>query len=409
MKKLHPTSNLSRYAIPIAILLAILVFVLIALAIVKPADCANSDFFTFWLSGRFVVSGRTLYAPALWVSAHHDYGASWIPNQAFVYPLPLALLFAPLGLLSTYIGFLIWVVLTEIMVCASILLLLGRNTTEIIKRFFPLLIIGVALFRPTWISLLTGQLSGLLLLILAGCVYLWEKGKWWQGNLLLPLLALKPNLGVPVILILALYLALKRKAASLWSAGAAGLALVGVGLLQDPRWLVEYWRIGSTKVAQAFGYSSTLWGLSGYLCGQKASCTFASGGAVSLVLLAGVLYLMVRERAVLGPSLAVGLAVSLTLLLTPYSWPYDQLLLIIPIVILLMEHTRAGGRFLTTACIFLGVDLLAVVLLYIGAMTGYEIWSAFLPLALLGWLVAQVVLQKPSPAGEGKRVPKKAD
>jgi hypothetical protein len=409
MKKNNSKSTFSHLALPLVFLLAITVLVLIALAIVKPADCANSDFFTFWLAGRFVVSGQNLYTPALWVSAHHQYGASWIPNQVFVYPLPLALLFAPLGLISIYPAFLLWVVLSGIMVLAAVVLLLGASKADLLKRYFPLLIISVSLFRPTWITLLTGQLSGLLLVILAGCVYLWEKGKWWQGNLLLPLLALKPNLGIPVLLILMLYLILKHKAASLWSVGAAGLALVGVGLLQDPRWLAEYWRIGNIKVAQAFGYSSTLWGLSGYLCGQHASCTYASGGAFSLVLLAGALCLMIRKRAVLSPALAAGLAVTLTLLLTPYSWPYDQLLLLIPIITLTKEHARAGLRFLFSACLLLGVDLLAIVLLYISAVTRYEIWSAFLPLAILGWLVGHVAMKKPALPDEGTNVPKQTD
>src|SRR5512146_543776 len=81
------------------------VFWLVALKVISPVDYANSDFFTFWLSGHLAALGQDPYVAGTWIAAHYQFGATWIPNATFIYPQPLSLLFIPLGLLPVHGAF----------------------------------------------------------------------------------------------------------------------------------------------------------------------------------------------------------------------------------------------------------------------------------------------------------------
>ena len=93
-------ARLKKYWIFIAFPLLAALTTLVAIRIINSIDYHNNDFFTFWLAGHLVATGGNPYASAQWVAGHHEFGVTWIPNQAYVYPLPLSLLFVPLGLLS---------------------------------------------------------------------------------------------------------------------------------------------------------------------------------------------------------------------------------------------------------------------------------------------------------------------
>jgi glycosyl transferase family 87 len=365
-------------------------FILIALRVVSPVEYANSDFFTFWLSGRFVLTAQNPYSADLWVAAHHQFGATWISDMTYIYPLPLSLFFVPLGLLPLYQAFVLWVALTQLMLLISVSLLLKPYSFAVYKHYLAPLLAGIVLFRATIVTLHNGQISGLLLLTTALIAYLWGKGRWWQGSIFLPILALKPNLGLPIILLLSVYLVFRKQIRALLAAAGAGLVLVCIGLLQDPNWIVEFWRAGNAKLSATFGYSPTIWGVSAYLCNHNLACTAAYGGAAGVLLLIGCIYVLGAKNASLPPIWAISFAVTVTLLLTPYTWPYDQLLLIIPIITVVMHLARRGFPFLPTALLFVGIDILAFIVLGISAGIQIESWSAVIPLWVLALLAGML-------------------
>lgn len=126
MTKLQAKISRSRYFLLIPFLAAL--FFIIAVALVNPVEYPNSDFFTFWLAGRLFSLGQDPYNSQAWVSGHHRFGATWIPNPTFVYPMPLSLLFAPLGLFPLYQAFIAWDVLSQFMMATSIALLFAINS-----------------------------------------------------------------------------------------------------------------------------------------------------------------------------------------------------------------------------------------------------------------------------------------
>lgn len=374
------------------------VFFVIAISIVNLVEYSNSDFFTFWLSGRLFSLGENPYDSQVWIAGHHQFGASWIPNATFIYPMPVSLLFSPLGLLPLYQAFVVWGILSQFMIFFTVILLLMANSNHSLKHFILPLFAGITFFRPTILTLLNGQLSGLLLLVIASIIYLWEKGKWKQGAILIAILALKPNLGLPIISLLSVYLILQRQVSSLITMIVSGVFLVFVGLVQNPNWVIEFWNAGNTKLSQTFGISPTIWGLSAFFCNYAPNCTIGYGMCVSLVFLIGYLYLLVKKQNVLSPSLAVGLVVTITLLLTPYTWAYDQLLLVAPIITMVVLLAKDGYRYLPVSLLFLAIDIFAFLLLGIAEKIQLDIWNASIPLlifCLLVWYLSKNKLELP--------------
>ena len=245
---------------------------------------------------------------------------------------------------------------------------------------------GVVISRSTVVTLHNGQLAALLLLVVSAIVYLWEKGRWGHGALLLPVLALKPNLGVPIILFLSLYLIYRSQIKALLLGAVAGLVLVVLGLLQNPSWIAEFWNAGNTKLSQIFGIAPTIWGLSAYLCNYNRGCSLAYGALAATIILVGSMWLVGSNRKGLSPMNIVALASTIMLLLTPTAWPYDQLLLVIPIVAVTLGLANAGFAFLPVALIFSGVDAIQWILLGVSASIGIEIWNFAIPLSVLGLL-----------------------
>jgi hypothetical protein len=358
---------LKRFWINLLIPFLGIIFFIIATKTVNPVEYPNSDFFKLWLSGHLASTGKNPYSSQIWIAGHHQFGASWIPEATFIYPLPLSLLFLPLGLLPLYQAFIVWDILSQFMIIFSIALLLMINSKLSINGFILPLMAGVILFRPTIVTLVNGQLSGVLLLLIASSIYLWEKGKWEQGTVLLAVLALKPNLGVPLILLLSVYLLQKKQITSLLAGAVSGLLLLIAGFVQNPNWLIEFWNVGNGKLSQTFGFSPTIWGMSALYCNYNLDCAIGYGVSISLLFLIGYLYLLISKQNILSPALTVSLAVVITLLLTPYTWPYDQLILVAPIVTITMRLAREGYKYLPVSLISITIDILALILLGVSA------------------------------------------
>ncbi len=382
----HTRPIWARLRYPVILLLTVLFF-LTASYCFYTANNPNSDFFTFWLAGRLAASGENPYMQETWVGGHLEYGVEWIPNQTFIYPLPLAYLFIPLGLLPYGQAYLVWAILTQWMILSSILLLVRAMPSPSFTRFLPPLLAGAALFRPTLLTLRNGQLTALLVIIAAAVAFLWQRGNWRAGSALLPLLALKPNLGMPIIGLLAVYLLFQKQYRSLGVMVLSGGLIFLSGFLLNNRWLMDFWSAGSTKLSQTFGYSPTVWGLAGFFTHHSPTGSVMLGAALCLAVAGGLIVLFIRGRAELSPLYAVSLALTGTLLITPYTWPYDQLLLVVPVVLLTYRLAERLPSFLPAAILFLLLDILALALLLVSIRYQTEIWNAALPLLILCALI----------------------
>ncbi len=375
---------LKKYWLILGLPIIIVLASLLAIRIVNSIDYRNNDFFTFWLAGHLVIKGGNPYDSTQWLAGHHEFGVTWIPNQAYVYPLPLSLLSAPLGLLPLKTAYMVWVALSELMILGSLALLVFSRADQSLRKFLFPVLMGLILFRPAVLTLINGQISAWLLLILAAVVYLWEHGYWEWGSLLLPLLMLKPNLGVPILALVGLWLLVKKQYRSIGLITLGLVALLLIGFLQNPHWVSDYWSIGNVKVSQNIWGGPTLWGLGFLVCAHNASHTLIFGGFTSLLLISAYVWFIVLRWKDISAFTLMSLTVVVTLLVTPYMWTYEQLLLLLPVLDLIWMLSKKGSRFLVSSILFLEVDLLMVILLVFNTLLKIESFNAIVPLFLLG-------------------------
>lgn len=366
----------------VQLILSLLALAALAMWIGAQTDVPGRDYFTFFLSGKLLQLHLSPYAETAWLGGHDFYQSLYRPNPVFPYPLPLAVFFIPFAWLPIQTSFIVWIFLTGLAIFASAgLILQPLQRAERRRYLFPLLC-GLILFRPVIVIMQGGQLDGVLLLLYSLAAFAWQRERWSLGAVLITLPILKPNIGVPVAALIALWLLLRRAYRPLIAMSLTALLLAAFGWLVDPHWIAEFVQISTTKLAGIFGYAPNLWGAANHLCGFQTGCARSLGAVLSgLILLGTVLWLarLPKEQAFL----ALSLAICATLLVTVYLWTYDQLLLLLPLLWIIRELIRRKSRFLLPATLLLWVDLAYILLMLITLRMQMEIWNVLLPLAVL--------------------------
>jgi Glycosyltransferase family 87 len=358
------------------------VLVSLAYRLVHALSYADSDFFTFWLAGYMNWAGENPYSAEQWLNEHHHFAATWIPNPIFPYPLPLATLLAPLGLLRLDQAYAIWMALTFVLVVIAAFLVLYWWPNDRLKHYVGPVMAGLLLFRPVWITVRDGQLGGLLLFLLALTACLWEDGRWLTGGLAIAFVVLKPTLGLPIASLITIWLLATQRWRAVAGMAASGVCLFLLGLVRDPSWVVEFLSIGRSKLVSTFGYSPSLWGIAGTICRHDGRCSLLIGGLLAAVLIVATALFLIDARARLSPLAVVSLSVVVVVLVTPYIWAYDQVLLVLPILLVICVLVRRGKPYLVGALFFLATDVVAIILLLLANQSGEDVWSGLVPAAV---------------------------
>ncbi len=369
-----------------------------AFQISEIVDYANSDFFQFWLGSRDIWDGTDPYNSAEWIKDHQEFGTDRIAAPFYLYPLPLAILLSPLGLLPLKTAFITWTFLSEVLLLASILLLLRSENFRKTKHLLLPIIIANIIFRPTTTTFFGGQFSTLYLFFATLAAIFWHKEKWFWGGATLALLALKPSVGFPLLLITTPWLIARKKLPALAGIASTGIFLLITSLLKDPHWIPKYIHILTSKLNNEFGNSPTIWGFSAMACDFDKNCTAWLGGiALALFLLLNI-WLHARYRFI-SPILALGHLISISLLATLYLWPYDHLLLTIPIVFIMVLLLQKGVSYLKVSLIFLLISLASVIIRVTTILIHLEKETLYglLPLLIWGlttWMLTQNGMKK---------------
>ena len=203
-------------------------------------NLANTDFMTLWLAGKSVIMGFDAYDPFEWQYWREFYGATWIFDSRFIFPLPLRLFLAPLGFLSLKSAYIIWTILSIFIIILSIYFLYFRPKDKSHISTLIFVIAGAFLFRPIFAALRFGQVSPWLLLSLVAGIILWEKQKIFLSGMTLAILMLKPTIGGLYILFVLIWLVLKRCWNAIIGLMVGGVSLLILGLLQDPLWVFKF-------------------------------------------------------------------------------------------------------------------------------------------------------------------------
>jgi Glycosyltransferase family 87 len=339
---------------------------------VRDRVVGRNDFTYTWAGARTIVDGGNPYEPADWLGTVERYGTTPPHEMVFGYPPWIALAAVPVAALPVPIASGLWTFGGMAVAALALRVLLRSLAPDPPLVHF---LSGLALFasQPGSANVWSGQWTFILFAVLAVTVAaIRQRGR--AALLATFLLTTKPQLVVFALP------AFARAGLARWGPRYLALAAIppavaiAIGWLAFPGWL-EAWRTKLFEQRLAVQPPTTLAnGLSDLI------------GPFGAVIAAMMVLALVGAGLAFTPRgdafLAVWLAISAT---TPiYSWSYDHLLLIVPLVIATAVIGRTSRRAgVTFAAVAFGAFLIVPVLLYVVADARQnESFNIFVPLAV---------------------------
>ncbi|QYK51759.1 MAG: DUF2029 domain-containing protein [Anaerolineales bacterium] len=373
--------------------IAVLALLLVLNIYVGPGAQPDNTYPMMHIAGTALRNGLDLYDPAQWDAAHRLFGDGYTDNAVFIYPPPMALLFAPFSLLPAAAGEVAWLLFCQLLLAVSCYWLL-RGVDLRQPRRLALIMACVVLFLPTIIAWWQRHPSFLLLFFLSAAYMLLMRRKDWAAGAMLALAALRPS---PVLFLAWAIMgwALAHRRWRVWiSTAASALALYFISVLVRPGWL-QVWlehtlgRGGTLQANQA--QVPTLWGM---LADLGAPAWSLIGGVVAVALAIFSVWWMRRYKHTNFTSVVL-LFVPLSLFLSPYAWTYDFVLLLIPLLLTLRhaEHSAPELRRRLWPWLLAVMLALPYALHLVAQLRGRETLSALLPLAV--WALGLWVVSTP--------------
>jgi len=376
----------------IVITIALVLLLVIDRQIVRfNGDMFNRDFFLLWAGGRGLLEGVDVYDPAIWADLHVRYGSQWLENRIFTYPLPVAILFMPLALLPVPLAATVWELLSQVMLIAASVALFAGLGRRLPLLFLPL----VLLSRPAIIIATSGQFSAVWPLSLCLFYFLARRGQHALAGVVLTLLLLKPSIPLFILPVALIWLLTRRMWRGLLAFTACCLGGLGFTLIIAPGWLGKWVPFLFVKGDRITPMVPTLWGLMHELLARRLP---ENGWMIVFAIVVGLLaalcvWWLIRVHDLWPPALWLACAVCLSIVVSPYAWPYDQVLLLFPTGVGLGMAGTMRGRWRTLAWVgaMLVMGVLPYVCLALAERRGTDTLSALVPLAML--LLVMVVAQ----------------
>ena len=279
------------------------------------------DFHCFWNAGRIVASGGDPYDAQQFVPAISTIPPS--PEKSFVrcgqrlsYPPWTAMALAPFGALPLPAASTLW---ASLAVMATVLgiywtwQLVGRRRIP-----WPLIAVLVVCTPPGIHTFIEGQFAMFTFALTAGAALSLRRERSTAGGIATALLSVKPQTSIAFAAVVLGLAIMRRRRRFVVVAGAVGLGLAGVSQLLRPGWIAEFVG-GATELSGSVTDRSTIWNLAG-------SWPLA---VVTIALLLTAVVVLIRGRGADDADI-LGLAVSLGLVVAPYAWNHDYVVLAIP-------------------------------------------------------------------------------
>ncbi len=224
----------------------------------------------------------------------------------FLAPAWVALLAVPFDAFGTEIGGRLWILFGLLCLTGGLYFATRpRSPTAILPAFAAV---------PTALLLLNAQLDGIVALGLGAAFALWSRP--YMAGLALGLTLVKPQLVLP--LGVALLVARKWKVLATWV--ASGLALVGVTLVLDPRWIFDW--LGQTRTTVQPGSREVDLPHLGILLPSGMQTV----AVVALAVIASALVLLLARRRRDDLSAAAAVVIAGGVLASPHALPADLVL-----------------------------------------------------------------------------------
>jgi hypothetical protein len=314
---------------PLLVLGGVGLFIAVAwlhyLFVVQPLDYANKDFMSLWTGARALLRGLNPYNPAVWTPLRAEYGSEWMPDGTAPFPLWTFLMMIPFGLLPLPQAAAAWLTCQEGLLLLNIALL-ARYRRQRQASFNELVFYWATAFLSvaTVLVLINGQMTYLLLTIPVAYLLLQQRGHQFGAGLALAALALKPNPFILFVPLVGLWLLWQRRWRTVAGAATGGIVLLFIGELVLPGWLPQWLAVRSKT--EVVTITPTVWGLAAEL---SANWWLPVGLLLAIGVTAFIAW-FIFSHSELGDATVLALAMAASLLITPYTWAYEQALLFLP-------------------------------------------------------------------------------
>jgi len=351
----------------------VITFMILVALYIPNAVPADLDFTAVYNSSVALVHRAPIYdIPAVRVVTAKNAGVPldkfFLPR--FPYPPWYTLSTFYLGWLPIHSAATLWFELNLAMLFFSIWFLVASWPSRMRLLAFP----EGLLFIPVVGALIVGQNDFPTLLGGAMLIYALRKEHVFLTTLGTVLITYKPHLGALMALSVLIYIIARRDKfgqSVLRAFLLAGIFLFAISLIADPLWYIRYPQM-------LLGITSTTYGSGGsdpYLCVKICTSLpvwlskFFFNEAltkttiiIAIVLLAFLLILFLQVRLVLlrQAELFLNVSVITTLLISPYLFNYDFILLLMPLALLWETKKDSRQTFLVSICYLVPTIALAI-------------------------------------------------
>lgn len=338
-------ANRAAWAILAALLVAFTITVSTGSGSSTASGRLGGDFPAFYSAGRIVAEGdaHDLYSPARQSAEQRDLFAGDDSGfLAFAYPPPVALAYLPVSLLPYRLAYFLT---TCVMLLAfGIALHLIEPMVRDLRRSYARYLALSLTFYPAFAGVLLGQNTALTVLVVAATWRLIHDDRELAAGLCAGLLLCKPQLGAPLLLLLAVAGRWRAIAGSAATSVALWLAGATVSGLWWPRsWLEQANRFNQLDAAANKANAVSLLGVCQTLLGATSTAAAVIGW--SLAALVGISLIRTWRRLDhRSTGACFGAAAAGMVLVSPHTMWYDAGLLTLAALGVLTTANRRQRR-----------------------------------------------------------------
>jgi len=373
--------------------LSVMVFTVIVLGVIfylkamqnyTHQDYANSNFFKIWLAGHMMWTGESPYNSTQWLAEHNAFGVTWQPNETFLYPLPLAFYIAPLGLLSIGQAYIVWQIVSQIIIALTVFWLLRHWKGQAQRLLFLPLMIFLLFFGPVYLSLQIGSVGPLALAAILIAIFLLEHDQPIWAGMVLSLTLLKPPQGLTILILVGIWFLAHRDWKAIIGVTLGGIILLIAGMIRDPLWVIKFRGASALVLDQTLGFDSNVYSYAYLACNQNESCMWIAGtlGVIFMVAVGG--YYLWRNHDQFTAWEAFNIIIPIGFVSTIYLWSYDQLPYVIPIVWIVGTLVERTKSYLHVFIFLVVLDVLSIYSLLVQANTQKDLLSIINTILVLG-------------------------
>ena len=373
--------------------LSVMVFTVIVLGVIfylkamqnyTHQDYANSNFFKIWLAGHMMWTGESPYNSTQWLAEHNAFGVTWQPNETFLYPLPLAFFIAPLGLLSIGQAYIVWQIVSQIIIALTVFWLLRHWKGQAQRLLFLPLMIFLLFFGPVYLSLQIGSVGPLALAAILIAIFLLEHDQPIWAGMVLSLTLLKPPQGLTILILVGIWFLAHRDWKAIIGVTLGGIILLIAGMIRDPLWVIKFRGASALVLDQTLGFDSNVYSYAYLACNQNESCMWIAGtlGVIFMVAVGG--YYLWRNHDQFTAWEAFNIIIPIGFVSTIYLWSYDQLPYVIPIVWIVGTLVERTKSYLHVFIFLVVLDVLSIYSLLVQANTQKDLLSIINTILVLG-------------------------